>query len=231
MKKSPRTHAVAVGALLVLATLNVFVLQRERLRKTGAMMFVALDVRDPRSLFQGDYMALRYAVPEPFATDTTLAPEGRFVVRLDARGVAEIDRLYHPGERLGEDERLLRYRRRGSEILLGPRAFFFQEGRGAEYAAARFGAFRVAADGDALLVGLRDAELNPLGPPEKGGGGLTFVRVNGLVGSPPPPRRLFRTSPGLPRIRLRLPERPPPTASWPGSSTSPSSTIARSSRG
>ena len=71
MTKGPRDIVVAVAALLVLVTLNVFVLQKERLRKTGTTMFVALDVHDPRSLFQGDYMALRYAVPEPFAADTT----------------------------------------------------------------------------------------------------------------------------------------------------------------
>ena len=163
MKRDRRTLIAVAAGLLVLVTLNVFILQKERLRKTGTTMFLELAVHDPRSLLQGDYMALRYAVPEALAADTTLAPEGRFVVRLDARGVAAIRRVHRPGERLGEDEHLLRYRRRGSEILLGPKAFYFQEGRGPEYAAARYGAFRVDADGDALLVGLRDADLNPLG--------------------------------------------------------------------
>ena len=164
MRRDRRTLIAVAAGLLVLVTLNVFIIQKERLRKTGTLMFVALEAHDPRSLFQGDYMALRYAVPEALAADTTLAPEGRFVVRLDARSVAEIRRVYRPGERLGEDEHLLRYRRRGGEVLLGPRAFYFQEGRGSEYAAARYAAFRVDADGNALLVGLRDADLNPLGP-------------------------------------------------------------------
>jgi uncharacterized membrane-anchored protein len=164
MKKDRRTLIAVAAALLVLATLNVFVLQKEHLRKTGTTMFLELDVRDPRSLLQGDYMALRYAVPEAFAADTTLAPEGRFVVRLDARGVAAIRRVYRPGERLGANEHLLRYRRRGGAIRLGPAAFFFQEGHGSYYASARFGEFRVDAGGNALLVGLRDAGLNPLGP-------------------------------------------------------------------
>ncbi|WP_457653280.1 GDYXXLXY domain-containing protein [Rhodocaloribacter sp.] len=163
MKRDRRTLVAVAAALLVLVTLNVFIVQKERLRKTGTTMFLKLDVRDPRSLLQGDYMVLRYAVPEALAADSTLAPEGRFVVRLDARGVAEIRHVHRPGERLGEGEHLLRYRRRGSEVLLGPRAFYFQEGRGSEYASARFGEFRVDGDGDALLVGLRDAGLNPLG--------------------------------------------------------------------
>ncbi|WP_456429826.1 GDYXXLXY domain-containing protein [Rhodocaloribacter sp.] len=164
MKKDRRTLIAVAAALLVLVTLNGFVFQKEHLRKTGTTMFLELDVRDPRSLLQGDYMALRYVVPEAIAADTTLAPEGRFVVRLDARGVAALRRVHRPGERLGKGEHLLRYRRRGDAILLGPSAFFFQEGRGPEYASARFGEFRVDADGDALLVGLRDADLNPLGP-------------------------------------------------------------------
>jgi uncharacterized membrane-anchored protein len=43
-------------------------------------------------------------------------------------------------------------------------AFFFQEGQAAIYQPARYGELRVAGDGDAVLVGLRDGELRPLAP-------------------------------------------------------------------
>ena len=42
-------------------------------------------------------------------------------------------------------------------------AFFFEEGQMERYEAARYGELRVDDHGDAVLVGLRDAELNRLG--------------------------------------------------------------------
>lgn len=41
-------------------------------------------------------------------------------------------------------------------------AFYFPEGQGQPLQAARFGEFRVLPDGRALLVGLADAQLQPL---------------------------------------------------------------------
>ena len=46
---------------------------------------------------------------------------------------------------------------------IGPDAFFFPEGTAERYEAAAWGEFRVADDGSALLTGLRDARLEPLG--------------------------------------------------------------------
>ena len=43
-----------------------------------------------------------------------------------------------------------------------PDAFFFQEGTAKRYAAARYGAFRVAPDGELLLTGVRGKDLEPL---------------------------------------------------------------------
>jgi uncharacterized membrane-anchored protein len=41
-------------------------------------------------------------------------------------------------------------------------AFFFQEGTARRYEAARYGEFRVAPDGELLLTGLRDKDLQAL---------------------------------------------------------------------
>ena len=45
-------------------------------------------------------------------------------------------------------------------------AWFFREGEGERWAAAKYGEFRVASDGRALLVGMADAELKPILPLE-----------------------------------------------------------------
>ncbi|WP_341649051.1 GDYXXLXY domain-containing protein [Thauera humireducens] len=57
----------------------------------------------------------------------------------------------------------MRIRQRDGRPTIGPNAFFFQEGTAERYEAARWGEFRVAPDGSALLTHLRDAELNRLG--------------------------------------------------------------------
>ena len=51
------------------------------------------------------------------------------------------------------------------QSLIGPDAYFFEEGTGEQYEAARYGEFRLQESGKALLVGLRDEQLKPLGNP------------------------------------------------------------------
>lgn len=52
--------------------------------------------------------------------------------------------------------------RKHGRWLLVTDAFYFKEGEGARWAAARYGEFRVDAGGKALLVGLRGDKLAPL---------------------------------------------------------------------
>ena len=60
------------------------------------------------------------------------------------------------GSPLQADEFLLAYRLRGYEVTSAAPAFYFQEGTAPQYAGAKFGVFKLAADGKTLLVGLRD---------------------------------------------------------------------------
>jgi len=57
----------------------------------------------------------------------------------------------------------MRIRWRDGGPTVGPNAFFFQEGTAETYEAARWGEFRVAPDGSALLTHLRDEALTRLG--------------------------------------------------------------------
>jgi uncharacterized membrane-anchored protein len=144
------------GALLVV---NALIVQKERVLDTGEPVLVELHPVDPRSLMQGDYMTLRYRIADRFGAH---ARDGRMVVRLDERGVADFVR-WDDGQPLQAGERLLRYRERDGGVRLGAEAFFFEEGKGELYARARFGELRVTKRGDAVLVGLRDGERNRLG--------------------------------------------------------------------
>lgn len=159
-----------LGLALVLAAVNTTLYQREHLLAHGTVLRLALAPVDPRSLLQGDYMALRFAVAvdaaavraaQPAPADT--ATSGLLVLALDGRGVGRFRRFHAEGTPLAADERLLRYRVRNGRLRLGTDAFFFEEGQAGAYAAARFGEFRLAADGTALLTTLLDEHLAPLG--------------------------------------------------------------------
>ncbi|MCX7805009.1 MAG: GDYXXLXY domain-containing protein [Planctomycetota bacterium] len=165
-----RATAFLVMTAVVLAVLNFLVWGKERTVRHGRTVFLELAPRDPRSLMQGDYMDLNYAIhgDAERAAPPALPRTGFVVVRLDERGVGSFARFY-AGEELKPDECLLRYRVRGEwqRFQIGPRSFFFQEGHAGCYEGAKYGELRVAPSGDCVLVGLRGPDLKPLDPPKQ----------------------------------------------------------------
>ncbi|HXV98347.1 MAG TPA: GDYXXLXY domain-containing protein [Anaerolineae bacterium] len=155
---------LGVFTLLVLGVANLLIFQKEQLLASGQTIFLQLAPVDPRSLIQGDYMALRYHITQNLPVDE-LPNDGYLVLKLDERNIATFDRIYQPGEPLAPDERLIRYRKRNWDIRLGAESFFFQEGHADYYDEARFAELRLAESGETVLVGLRGPELEPLGPP------------------------------------------------------------------
>ncbi len=150
---------------VVLALANWSIIGKERVLADGEIMLLDLAPRDPRSLLQGDYMTLRYALAQRIMSqlDAPFSATGVAVVQLDENAVASFVRL-DGTDQLAQDERLLLYRKRGESLRIAGNAFFFQEGQDEVYASARYGEVRVDASGDAVLVGLRDREFNRLGP-------------------------------------------------------------------
>ena len=155
---------VGLGALLVLGAVNFSIVGKERIRRDGATVYLALAPVDPRSLMQGDYMALRFALVQELergADRTDPAPrdgETRWAaVALDAQQIARLAAADAPATLK------LRYRLRGGHVWLGTNAFFFEEGSAERFGGARYGEFRVdRGSGEAVLVGLRDAQLRAL---------------------------------------------------------------------
>ncbi len=160
-----RKTIALVAGLAILGFANWTVWQRERQLAEGRVVLLELAPVDPRSLMQGDYMALNFRIAnDAFSRDRERnAEDGEIIVRLDARGVATYVR-HDGGEPLAADEARLRYRVRDGRVKFATNAFFFQEGRAADYAKARYGEFRAAPDGELLLTQLRSETLEPLGP-------------------------------------------------------------------
>jgi uncharacterized membrane-anchored protein len=159
-----RKGLVVFGLVLVLAVANVAIVQKEGLLARGTPMLVELAPVDPRSLIQGDYMRLNYAMSRELSTlqGSRGSRDGQAVVTLDSNGVARFVRVYVKGTPLAPGERLLQYRDRGGRIRIGTDAFYFQEGHAGRYVSAKYGELRVDRDGGSVLVGLRDASLRAL---------------------------------------------------------------------
>jgi len=148
---------IAAGALLVLGVVNASIAGKEIVIRDGEVVFLDLGPRDPRSMMQGDYMALRFRLADQLGHEGKEGEHRVARIVLDDKRVAT---LAPPG---AASTLPLRYRVRNGAAWIGTNAFFFQEGSEHRYARARYGEFRIDREsGEAVLVGLRDAALKPL---------------------------------------------------------------------
>src|SRR5262249_1181714 len=161
-----RKGIMLVAAVVLLVAVNYGIYERERLLADGRGELLGLAPVDPPSLMQGDYMALRFKVANEARAHARLEDmqDGRLVLALNNQGVASFKRLAD-GAPLAPNEVQLRYRIRHGEIKFATNAFFFQEGHADYYSAARYGALRVAPNGEAILTALHGQNLERLGPP------------------------------------------------------------------
>lgn len=161
MMDAVRRGLFLLAGLAVLAGLGWSVWAAERLLSSGAVVLLELAPVDPRSLMQGDYMSLSWALErQKIALPET---SGTIVLALDARRVGTFRRLSDAGAPgAGEIAFQVHRNASGGGVMVEPHSFLFQEGHGDLYARARYGIFRVAPDGRHLLSGLADAEARPM---------------------------------------------------------------------
>lgn len=160
-----RTKLLWGMALVILGVVNYAVWQKEQVLADGRTVLLELAPRDPRSLMQGDYMVLRYHVAEDIRRQLgESSVDGLAVVTLDEQGGAKFARIAQGNGQLQPNEVVIRFRKRGQVVRIGAESYFFEEGRAAIYAPAKYGELKVAGDGEVVLVGLRDAERRLLSP-------------------------------------------------------------------
>lgn len=168
MKPATRQLALLLSGLAILAGINATVWRYERAMSSGEVVLLRLAPVDPRSLMQGDYMRLDYEIARELASSPARATQDNgsdtLVIRLDAHQVASLVADGKP-DQLASHERLLQVHQSERQWQIGPDAYFFEEGTGAQYETARYGEFRLQADGKTLLVGLRDDAYQPIGTP------------------------------------------------------------------
>lgn len=152
-----RRAVIALATVATLAFIAAQVADKEAQLASGEVVYLQLAPVDPRSLVQGDYMTLAYAL------DADVPVASSAVLTLDADGVFRSARP-DDGTPLGADERRVRVSgpREGRRSRLASSAFLFQEGHAEQYEGARFGRFVLAGD-KLILTHLTDAERRPLG--------------------------------------------------------------------
>ena len=154
---------VIVSALIILALVNLNIYQQEQQLATGNIVVFELAPVDPRSLMQGDYMALNYQIASKISQATQLENglenhDGLFVVTLNQHNLAQFDNLYQ-GQPLQPNQHIIQYRMRNGSVKLASNAFFFEEGRAEAFAKAKYGEFRVTPEGKILLSNMLDKDF------------------------------------------------------------------------
>ena len=165
----PTTRALATpmtlaGLAIIAALTGSTVWKNSSIIDSGQRAYLALAPVDPRSLIQGDYITLRFAIANDARLDLNKVglPEQTIIAKLDANGVATFDRLATQGPALGRGELLMTLTKKSGTWIVGTDAFHFKEGTGQKFQSAAFGDFRFAPDGRAILVGLTDKDRKPL---------------------------------------------------------------------
>ncbi len=176
LAKTPRAALPAtltsslVAAALILASAAATggltakgISEKEAILTGGKRVFVALAPVDPRSLMQGDFMALRFALPDMSKAPSPQSGATLYAVgTVDDRGVITLTGVSPALPAPAGNQSAFLLSVKNGRWLLGTDAWFFKEGTAQTWASARFGEFRVAKDGQAILVGMADEQLKAL---------------------------------------------------------------------
>lgn len=182
------TWALYGGGLLIVAVTLTDVIRKEQLLAQGETLILALAPVDPRSLMQGDYMALRFELGDEVSQVLKQESEDITTTQLIAymqpypKAAAQLVGLENPRNgdvwvwnadqsswqrsssitQLAEQALPLRLRYQyGNWLPNGVDAWFFPEGKAEIYEDARFGVFKVNRRADALLYELLDEHAQP----------------------------------------------------------------------
>ncbi len=161
-----RKKIILLTTILFSFTLLISIFNKENILKSGEVVRLELAPLDPRSLIQGDYMKLRFKIVDDIRKVLMKRKSSKnskkAVIVLNDKKIASFKRIYD-NKPLKEGELLLNFQtRKYLRIKISTDSYFFQEGKGKIYQKARYGEFRVAKSGEALLTHLLDRNLTIL---------------------------------------------------------------------
>lgn len=161
--KGLRLSLIALGALAIAALFGNQIRALENIRHTGQTVLLELRPVDPRALMMGDFMALRYRAEFPADLPPDYPPAGQFVLTLGENAVGTFSRIDN-GTALSAGEIKINYIRQRRRVTFGAPRYYFQNGTAEDYEAARYGIFKIAPSGRAILVALADKDFKKIVP-------------------------------------------------------------------
>lgn len=176
-----RKIAVIIIVAIFLAGFAWSVRNKEKQLAHGRVVLLRIAPVDPRSIMQGDYMDLDFAMTnevrgalhqrkykEGGEEKGKPAPRtGKAVLLLDENQVGVFERL-DDGTPLKENEVLIEFRRKERAVTVASGAFFFQEGLGALYERAVYAELRLDQEGRPLIAHLLDSDFKRIMAPKAG---------------------------------------------------------------
>lgn len=164
--KNKRNIVIAVTLVVFAGFFLRAILQKEETIQEGKLVLLRLAPVDPRSLIQGDYMQLNYAINDELR-ETTLNKEeihkrGYIILTLDEQNRGTFKAISTALPKLEKEDVIVAvkyFNWNGFSLAVGAESYFFQEGKDTVYEQAKFGGLRVDQNGNSVLVGLYTENL------------------------------------------------------------------------
>ncbi len=159
--------------LLILGGLNAAIWKNEKILQKGEALYLELAPVDPRSLMQGDYMRLAFAIERKIDKEAAKAQAktGRLIIKVNEKRIGEFVDFYKD-QPLKPEQKTIRYNKKwrwNSPLSIQPASYFFQEGHRQIYQRAKYGVFKYSDQHTYLLTALADENQTIIKPPEKAG--------------------------------------------------------------
>jgi len=159
--KRTKIIIILLNLIIVIIYINWSVVQKENTLEEGVLALFELAPVDPRSLMQGDFMILNYAIArEEWGNEKN--KRGYCVFKLDEHKVAQKIRLQSDIQQLEANEYAVKYFMNGRRMRFGAESYFFEEGTGQQYENAKYGGLRIDEAGNSILINLYDEKFQAL---------------------------------------------------------------------
>lgn len=186
---------LTLAMLLALGLTQWDAVKKEQVLTHGQKIYISLVPQDPRSLMQGDYMALRFELPLDLLesggddhTERLLQPTLLVVAKLDAQGIATLQRRYRSGEALAANEVVIPLKYMKGDWVVVTNAYFFPKGRAVYSTMPATASFAHWAKARCCWPVWPMTSCNALNPAQMRGGRMTRARLKRKM----PSHRLMR---------------------------------------
>ncbi len=159
---------IAINLVAVLSYFGMEIAHKEDLLKHGTQVYLKLRPTDPRSLMQGDYMRLRFAITDeiPYADTKDSWREGKGIMyTIVSVPDGEYIRTQMDLEGIAPSEAAIKIFYDNHGYYLSSENYFFEEGTGRLYNNAKYALVVVDDEGNIYIKNLCDKDRNVI---EKG---------------------------------------------------------------